>query len=271
MIDPITALTLTICSKNPLVIKVLGPTADYIGDGIRSFTEKRVHNLKRIFVRSSEKMDKQGISMGAVPPRVLKNILDEGSYVDNELATEYFSGALAASKSDRPRDDRALTLLKLLSCMSNYEIRLHYILYNTFRDTFLNSDKFNVTELNLSIKCELFFPLIQFIDSFILEQGEDINTILEHALPGLATRNLIGLNYVYGGKEFLKKRFKTVDNDGIIASPSLLGAQLFLAAHGYLDCSANKLCDSSLNLELWDGIKPLTQVVITQEPSCQKS
>ena len=96
MIDPITALTLTFCSKSPLVIKVLGPTADYIGDGLKSFTEKRVQNLKRIFTLSSEKMDKQRILTESVPPRVLKNILDEGSYVDNELAAEYFSGALAA-------------------------------------------------------------------------------------------------------------------------------------------------------------------------------
>ena len=189
MIDPITALTLTFCSKSPLVIKVLGPTADYIGDGLKSFTEKRVQNLKRIFTRSSEKMDKQRILTGSVPPRVLKNILDEGSYVDNELAAEYFSGALAASQSNRSRDDRALTILKLLSSMSNYEIRLHYILYSAFRETFLNSDKFNVTDVNQSIKCELFFPISQFIGSFVLEQGEDINTILEHALPGLATRH----------------------------------------------------------------------------------
>jgi hypothetical protein len=264
MIDPITALTLTFCAKSPLVIKVLGPTADYIGDGLKSFTEKRVQNLKRIFTRSSEKMDKQGISTGSVPPRVLKNVLDEGSYVDNELAAEYFSGALAASKSNRSRDDRALTILKLLSSMSNYEIRLHYILYSAFRETFLNSDKFNVTDVNQSIQCELFFPISQFIGSFVLEQGEDINTILEHALPGLATRNLIGQIYVYGRKEFLKKRFKTVDNEGIIASPSLLGAQLFLAAHGYVDISANKLCDSNLDLEIWDGIIPLKEVVATQ-------
>ncbi|CRX39196.1 hypothetical protein [Estrella lausannensis] len=264
IMDVITALTFTICSNNPLVIKVLGPTADYIGDGIKAFTEKRVQNLNRIFKRTSEKIDKRGILTGSVPPRILKNILDEGSYVDNELAAEYFSGALAASKSDRSRDDRALTILKLLSSMSNYEIRLHYILYSAFREAFLSSGKFNVTDINKSINCELFVPISQFIDSFALEPGEDINTILEHALPGLGTRDLINQAYAYGGKEFLAKRFKTAGDGGIIAAPSLLGAQLFLAAHGYLEISANKLCDSNLDLEIWDGIIPLKEVVATR-------
>jgi len=256
-----TALTLTICSTNPLIIKVLGPTADYIGEGVKAFTEKRVQNLKRILNRASEKLDKQKISTGAVPPRVLKHILDDGSYVDNDLAAEYFSGVLAASKSDRSRDDRALTILKLLSSMSNYEIRLHYILYSTVRETFLSFDKFNVSEEDQSNKYGLFFPMGPFIDSFIIEQGEDINPILEHALPGLATRNLIGKGYMYGGKDFIKRRYPSVAKDGIIAFPSLLGAQLFLAAHGYLNISANKLCDSSLELGLWDEIKPLKEVV----------
>lgn len=68
---------------------------------------------------------------------------------------------------------------------------------------------------------------------------------------------------MYGGKDFLKRQYPSVASDGIIASPSLRGTQLFLAAHGYLDISANKLCNSSLELELWDKIKPLREVVAT--------
>lgn len=98
---------------------MLGPTADYIGEGIKSLTEKRTENLKRIFRRAYEKLNNQMTSTCTVPPRVLRCILDEGGYVDNELAAEYFSGVLAASKSDRARDDRSITILKLLSSMSN--------------------------------------------------------------------------------------------------------------------------------------------------------
>ncbi len=47
------ALTLAIFSKD-LLIKVLGPTADYLGDSIKSFTKKRVQNTKRIFKRAAK-------------------------------------------------------------------------------------------------------------------------------------------------------------------------------------------------------------------------
>ncbi|NGX41621.1 MAG: hypothetical protein KR126chlam4_01464 [Candidatus Anoxychlamydiales bacterium] len=99
MIDLSTTIALAICSKNPLVIKVLGPTADYIGEGIKSLAEKQVKNVKRIFRRTSEKLDNHGTPTGAVPPRILKQTLEEGGYVDDELTAEYYSGVLASSKS----------------------------------------------------------------------------------------------------------------------------------------------------------------------------
>ena len=118
--------------------------------------------------------------------------------------------------------------------MSNYEIRLHYIFYNSFREKFLDSNEFNITEENKCMKYQLFFSFDEFINSFVIEQSENPNSILEHALPGLVNRSLIGKNYAYGGKDFLSQRFKYAgDQGGIIASPSLLGAQLFLAAHSH--------------------------------------
>lgn len=117
------------------------------------------------------------------------------------------------------------------------------------------------------MKYQLFFSFDEFINSFVIEQSEDPNSIIEHALPGFVNRNLIGKNYVYGGKDFLSQRFKYAGDQGgggIIASPSLLGAQLFLAAHGHLDITANQLCDSSFALEIWDEIKPLKGVMINQ-------
>jgi hypothetical protein len=253
--------TLIICSLSPLILKVLGPTAEYLGEGIKSFTEKRLANLRRIFNRAAEKVDARQALKGAVPPRILKYIVDEASYVDNELAAEYFSGLLAASKSDRPRDDRALTFLKLLTSMSNYEIRLHYILYSSFRETFLSLDDFNVTITNQALKYKVFFPAQQFIESFIIEEGENINHILEHAIIGLANRGLIG-SYCYGDKNFMKQQINCLDHEGIAASPSVLGSQLYLAVHGFQDISANKLCDSVLELVLWDGIVPVKGAII---------
>lgn len=58
-----------------LVEKILGPTADYVGGGIQNWTRKRVENVAKIFGHAERKLGTRLESEGAVPPRVLKEIL----------------------------------------------------------------------------------------------------------------------------------------------------------------------------------------------------
>lgn len=40
---------LAFLGSSPLVTKLLGPTFEYFGDGLKKLTEKRLNNLRRIF------------------------------------------------------------------------------------------------------------------------------------------------------------------------------------------------------------------------------
>jgi len=248
--------TLIFCASSPLMVRVLGPTADYLGDGIRDFAEKRVKNIKNIFNKAEEKLKDKSNTNGSVPPRVLKHIIDDGSYVDNELAAEYFSGVLASSKSTISRDDRAITLLRTLNSMSTYEIRIHYILYRTYREIFIDFPTFSLSKSDVATKFLLFIPGDSLINALAIEEGEEINQILEHAIPGLVNRGLIGGNYRFGSEEWMKESNQKLTGSGLLTCPSLLGAQLFLAAHGYITTSGNSLCDPNLQLNNLDGIGP---------------
>ncbi len=95
----------SIASKE-LILKILGPTADYIGDGLRSWTEKRVENVKNIFDIAGEKLGNKIEEPGSVAPKVLRLVLNEGSFCDDELTKEYFGGVLASSRTPLARDDR---------------------------------------------------------------------------------------------------------------------------------------------------------------------
>lgn len=64
----------------------------------------------------------------AVPPKVLRDILNEASFNDDQVSVEYFGGVLASSKSGIARDDRASTITATLSRMSTYQIRCHYVI-----------------------------------------------------------------------------------------------------------------------------------------------
>jgi hypothetical protein len=60
-----------------LVEKVLGPTAEYVGAGMRDFAQHRVENVKRIFHKASIFLGDSPPAGQAVPPRVLRDVLND--------------------------------------------------------------------------------------------------------------------------------------------------------------------------------------------------
>src|SRR6266567_7917518 len=121
--EPATGLTIlgTAVGSAKIVEKLLGPTAEYLGDGLKSWTEKRVENTKRIFQHATKLLGDRIETAGGVPPKVLKGILDEGSFCDDELSAEYFGGVLASSRSGVSRDDRGAAFIALLGRLTTYE------------------------------------------------------------------------------------------------------------------------------------------------------
>src|SRR5262245_56683283 len=136
--EPATGLTIlgTAIGSAKVVEKLLGPTADYLGAGLRSWTEKRVENTKRIFVHATKLLGDGIDAPSSVPPRVLKGILEDGSFCDDELSAEYFGGVLASSRTGISRDDRGASFTALLSRLTTYQIRTHFIFYRIVRNLF---------------------------------------------------------------------------------------------------------------------------------------
>ena len=119
-----------------VVEKMLGPTADYLGDGIKYWTEKRVHNIGRIFEHARIKLGSKIDDEGSVHPKVLRGVLDDGSFCDDELAAEYFGGVLASSRSEVSRDDRGASFVALVSRLTTYQIRTHFFFYSLIKSIF---------------------------------------------------------------------------------------------------------------------------------------
>lgn len=136
--DTATGLTVlgTAVGSAKIVEKLLGPTADYVGGGIKDWTEKRVNNVSRIFSIAATRLGGRIEEEGAVPPKVLKGILDEGSFCDDELSAEYFGGVLASSRTGVSRDDRGAAYIAMLGRLSAYQIRAHYCFYHIFKRLF---------------------------------------------------------------------------------------------------------------------------------------
>ncbi|MFC1560903.1 hypothetical protein ACFL4V_00330 [Candidatus Latescibacterota bacterium] len=86
---------------------------------------------------------------GQVPPRVLKRVLSDGWFCEDEIMREYYGGVLASSRSTINRDDRGKTYLELLSNLSTYQTRTYYIVYTILKHIFSGC------ELNPGIKDDL--------------------------------------------------------------------------------------------------------------------
>ena len=52
-----------------IVGKILGPTADYLGEGLKGYTEKGLKNLRRIFGHAAKTLGDKIDEPGQVPQR----------------------------------------------------------------------------------------------------------------------------------------------------------------------------------------------------------
>jgi len=230
--DVSTGLTIlgTAVGGAKVVEKMLGPTAEYVGEGLKNWTERRVDNTKRIFAAAAEALGSKIDDPGAIPPKVLKEVLEEGSFNDDQLACEYFGGVLASSRTPTSRDDRGASLMKLVSDLTTYQIRTHYIFYAATKKVF-DGQELSLANQENRQKCNMFIPFGAYVQMMEFGSSEDFSTILTHATFGLYQHGLIG-DFEFANQEHLKKKFPNIREGGIQFIPTARGVELFMWACG---------------------------------------
>jgi hypothetical protein len=213
--------------------KLLGPTAEYLGHGLRDFAQKRAQNINRIFQNASSKLGEKLETPGEVPPKVLKAVLEDGSFSNDDLAVEYLGGILASSRTDNGRDDRGARIAKAVGSLSTYQLRTHYLVYSTIRALF--SDSGHVANMEGRPKMQIFIPFSGFISAMDFSDTEQLEfgPLLSHIFFGLHGDNLIEGAWQYGAKEGMMKMYPDATEGGIICQPSAFGFEMLLTAFGH--------------------------------------
>ena len=234
------------------VAKILGPTADYLGGELQAFTQKRIESVGKIFSSAEKKLGDKIEVAGQVPPKVLKTIINEGSYTNDDLAIEYFGGVLASSRTEIGRDDRGARMVRILDNMSSYQIRAHYLVYSTISNLFKDKGEKLGTSQD-RIKLQLFLPMAGFYQSmeFNLQEQRDPQ-LMSHIWHGLSNDGLIENHWMFGNKSDLKSMFKDCPGAGIVCQPSSVGAELYLWALGKADMPIDYLLSSRIDTTI-DG------------------
>jgi hypothetical protein len=204
-------------ASRDLVTKLLGPSAEYVGQKALGLLQKADVNVNDIFRRAIRFLGPRLDAPGGVPPRVVQRILMEGAFCEDQLAAEYFGGVLASSRSEVPRDDRAATLVALLGRLSTYQIRAHFIVYRAMKAS-LTGDGISKGNSAILIREE------SFLRALDLSENEDAGSIVSHALHGLSREGLV----VQGDIE----SYFSASKDGLVFEPSAAGIELALWANG---------------------------------------
>lgn len=220
-----------------LVEKLLGPTSEYLGEGIKDFAQKRVQNVKKIFLSAEKKLGEKINEPGRVPPRILKAILQEGSFCEDELTAEYFGGVLASSRSEVERDDRGVGITNLISQLSSYQIRTHYIIYSTIKRLYDGTNK-NIGLDKDSNTSGIFIHYDEYQNAMQFNEKErnGVTKFASHSIIGLVKESLVeDSRYGVGTLENIKSVFPNAPGDGLVVFPAPLGVELYLSAHGMPD------------------------------------
>jgi hypothetical protein len=223
------------------VQKMLAPTADYIGAGLLTSTKASV-NLARVLVRAAKMIGRR--SDGRIPPRVMKAVLEEAPFVEDEVAAAYMGGILASAYSDRPRDDRAVAHLATIGRLSVYSINLHYVVYRSFYEI--------RRQQSPKKHFGVFIPDATYNDWMKFSASEPAGLCLAHSVVNLEREDLMHVP-ISGNAEWLgetkdarriaAKGWQWPPRGGVLADTTVLGGELFLWAHGYSEYYYHDLLD----------------------------
>lgn len=224
--------------------KLLGPTCDYLGKEIQEWVEKRHNNVERIFDIACRRVGDELDEPGGVSPRILKEVLAEGSFVDDSLTAEYFGGLLACSRSDQADNDFYISTIKLIAQMSNIEIRTHYMLYlAVYRSLHAKSRSWQ----NIPPVYNLFYIDTNdfLVAADLKDQVSNNPVILNLCFSNLERNNLVS-NAFWGKPEFLRTKYELLpkalpQNHAICFTPTYHGIELFMYANGLRKFSPNQI------------------------------
>lgn len=243
-----------------LVSRVLGPSADEVGDWLARLVRRRLTTIDKI----AEAAERKGATEkdGEVNPRLAHKVLEEGSYFDGELSAEYFGGMLAGSKTPDGRDDSAVAWASMVSTMSSTQIRLHFILYREWARLLQGRVDINVGVAEGREQCKAYVDLNEVLRA-LAEPSDGVNEMLarlEHGVIGVYRLGLISA-YGWGGRTNSGQFSNSPYDLTFTASPTGAGFELYGWAQGVGHLSAARFPEIAIPFDPVSPVPSLSSMV----------
>lgn len=236
-----------------LLGRVLGPSADVIGEALARYTEQRMRNVGRVVAKADEK---SGGRTGEVHARVAHRLLEEGSYCDEELMAEYLGGVLAAARVPGGRDDRAVVWSEIVTGMSSLQVRAHMILYREWAAALKGRDDVNPGTHEGRQRARMLMDLHQFYLSVKHDTHDgDPNAVIAHSVLGLIRLGLLEDEYRLGPTHNVAEAPEQWQA-ALVVKPSVMGIELYGWACGDAEMTALRFVSDAELLALDEVPRP---------------
>ena len=237
--------------------RILGPTSDYLGDSLRTFVENPKNSQVAIKIANTLSVAKKRLGNkihepGQIPLRIARTILSEAAYSESDIAVEYFGGVLASSRTRDGRDDRGVMIAKIVTSLSTYQLRAHYLIYSTISGLYSNSRLSFGNSFDKQLMT-IRFSHKRFIEAMDMTELEWKNhQIWSHIFDGLHREYILDDHRLGFDEEPDVPNIGkgSMPNDGgLTCKPTSLGAELFLWAFGHSDKELDFLFSQSFEIE----------------------
>lgn len=238
--------------------KVLGPTIDeFAKDLAKFYTTWRSANFERILEKVKRRAGDIPAGEG-VHPRVARAVLDEGSWVDDDVQQEYLAGLLLTSRSKGGKDDSEAYYARIATNLTSPQTRLHYAIYSALAGRLPGSPGETPSDTGTPIGLQ---------KGHTIAVTTTVQDAFEVALPGAtglfdldrSTPQLvdaaIGLR-----REGLTEGHRIGGTDGeFTITPTSLGALLYMRARGLRAIAADFIHYADTPLQQFDPEPPVFQ------------
>ncbi len=217
--DPIiTPTTATIGAVAWFGNKLLGPTAEIIGQDLKKLYEKGIDKIVANAIKKTKNID----SNDRTNLRVTRDVLWNGSFTDESICAEYFGGVLASSRSEDGKDDFGVFYVNIIKSLSSSQLKVHYAIYRALNKILVTNEEKKT--LNPGQGRELQKEKLFFAPAGIVEEYLDMGPIFF----GLNSMDLISAPRVDNHETELGN----IVYVGV--TPTALGVQLFAIANNML-------------------------------------
>lgn len=207
--------------------KAFGPVLTELGEDLR-----RLYAVGRDKILAAAYKKIEDVEDGKqANPRVMRDVLWNGAFSDDEVCAEYFGGILASSRSDDGTCDDSIQFVDVIKALSAKQLQLHYVIYNCLNKLWCNAGKpVNVGQGSEVESQQVWFSRVELVGGLKLRLDTDLSVLHKESLIHRYKAD----QHVVGQKSL----------PYVSVNPTTFGVLLYASAHNrvdnwrHMDCTA---------------------------------